>query len=213
MTFMCGKRLNSWKTIWALVRILRIFSRSAVLRCSRSGSAATLTPSTSTVPAVGSSRKLMQRSNVLLPEPDRPIRQIVSRGYTSSEQPRRTWLWWKYFSSAAHRDDGHRAGRCQGSGRRIGVRADGCRAHWGPRSCRSSVAVSGGHPLLEACLEVRQDQRQAPVDEGCDDDRLEALTGRPSGGLGAPQQLLDADDRDERGVLRHRDEVVAHRRA
>ena len=33
-----------------------------------------------TAPAVGSSRKLRQRRSVLLPDPERPMRQIVSRG-------------------------------------------------------------------------------------------------------------------------------------
>ena len=37
-------------------------------------------PSTSTAPTVGSSRKFVQRRSVLLPDPDRPMRQIVSPG-------------------------------------------------------------------------------------------------------------------------------------
>jgi hypothetical protein len=76
---MCGKRLNSWKTIWARSRICRICSRCVPDRA-WSGSAATRTPSISTAPAVGSSRKLAQRRSVLLSEPERPIRQMVSLG-------------------------------------------------------------------------------------------------------------------------------------
>ena len=79
MTFRCGNRLNSWNTIWARSRICRICSRCCLLRAC-SGSASTVNPSTSTEPTVGSSRKLMHRSSVLLPEPDLPIRQIVSLG-------------------------------------------------------------------------------------------------------------------------------------
>src|SRR5688572_8775012 len=44
-----------------------------------------LIPSTSMVPNEGSSRKLIQRSNVLLPEPLRPMIQMTSRGATSTE--------------------------------------------------------------------------------------------------------------------------------
>ena len=79
MTRRCGNRLNSWKTIWAPSRIWRICSRWVRLRAF-SGSASTRLPPTSTEPMVGSSRKLMHRSSVLLPDPDFPIRQMVSRG-------------------------------------------------------------------------------------------------------------------------------------
>ena len=79
MTVMCGNRLNSWKTIWADIRICRMFSRCSRLRL-LSGSASSRKPPTSTTPTVGSSRKFVQRRSVDLPVPDRPIRQIVSRG-------------------------------------------------------------------------------------------------------------------------------------
>src|SRR5512135_2456519 len=42
------------------------------------------------VPADGSSRKLMQRSSVLLPEPLRPMMQTTSRGITSRHMSLRT---------------------------------------------------------------------------------------------------------------------------
>jgi hypothetical protein len=44
------------------------------------GDAATATPSMSTMPALGSSRKFRHRRNVLLPEPERPRIAIVSPG-------------------------------------------------------------------------------------------------------------------------------------
>ena len=62
------------------------------------GMAATRWTSIVTAPALGSSRKLRQRRNVLLPDPDRPRMAIVSRGQTVIEQPRSTWLVPKYFS-------------------------------------------------------------------------------------------------------------------
>ena len=79
MTVMCGNRLKSWKTIWADSRIWRICSRCSRLRL-LSGSASSRTPPTSTVPAVGSSRKFVQRRRVDLPLPERPMMQIVSFG-------------------------------------------------------------------------------------------------------------------------------------
>ena len=80
ITDRCGNRLNSWNTIWARSRIWRICSRwSPVARVERvarrRGSRRRRRR-----PAVGSSRKLRQRRNVLLPDPERPMRQIVSRG-------------------------------------------------------------------------------------------------------------------------------------
>ena len=79
ITFRCGNRLNSWNTIWARSRIWRICSRWARLRA-WSGSALTCRPSISISPTVGSSRKFMHRSSVLLPLPDLPMTHTVSRG-------------------------------------------------------------------------------------------------------------------------------------
>ena len=76
---MWGNRLNSWNTIWACRRIWRISSRWRRVRVA-SGDASTRMLATSTVPTVGSSRKFMQRRSVLLPDPDRPMMQTVSRG-------------------------------------------------------------------------------------------------------------------------------------
>src|SRR5437867_3161910 len=47
-------------------------------------------PSTRTVPRVGSSRRVMQRSSVLLPDPDGPITMITSPGRTRRFSPLRT---------------------------------------------------------------------------------------------------------------------------
>src|SRR3989304_2446770 len=45
----------------------------------------TLSPSTSMIPAEGSSRKFVQRNKVLFPEPLRPMIQTTSRGSTSRD--------------------------------------------------------------------------------------------------------------------------------
>ena len=76
-TLMCGKRLNSWNTMPARIRIWRICSRWALLRA-WSGSDTTRTPSISMVPADGSSRKFTQRRNVVFPLPERPMSMTAS---------------------------------------------------------------------------------------------------------------------------------------
>ena len=94
---MCGKRLKSWKSMPARRRIWRICSWCFRLRA-WSGSASSSRPSISTDPTVGSSRKLMQRSRVVLPLPERPMIMTASRCRTSRSTPRSTWLSPKYFS-------------------------------------------------------------------------------------------------------------------
>ena len=54
----------------------------------------------------------MHRSNVVLPEPDRPMTMTASRWRTSRSTPRSTWLEPKYFSSAIHPHD--RLAECDG---------------------------------------------------------------------------------------------------
>src|SRR3990170_646746 len=72
-----GKRLNCWNTI-------PIRARTA--STSISGSVMSM-PSISTLPAVGTSRRLMQRSNVDLPDPDGPITQTTSPVSTRKSIP------------------------------------------------------------------------------------------------------------------------------
>ena len=62
---------------------LEVFPRETICLIGKSGSGkSTLLRCINFLeePTVGSSRKLMQRRRVHLPEPDLPIRQIVSRG-------------------------------------------------------------------------------------------------------------------------------------
>ena len=66
----CGNRLKLWNTIPVSRRI------SWMLRMSRVSS----TPSTTMRPASCSSRRLMQRIIVDLPDPDGPITTTTSRG-------------------------------------------------------------------------------------------------------------------------------------
>ena len=92
-TFMCDHRLKCWNTIDSLVR----------MRCNCFGSdtrsapflpvcVRTSSPSTKMRPEFGCSRKLMQRSIVLLPEPDEPMTLITSPALAFSDTPLRTSL-------------------------------------------------------------------------------------------------------------------------
>ncbi len=74
---MCGYRLKVWKTIPISLRTVLMFVRGEV----------TSTPSSTTRPPVGSSRRLMQRRKVLLPAPEGPMMKITSRGCTSRSTP------------------------------------------------------------------------------------------------------------------------------
>ena len=63
-----------------------MWSRCILVRCPPTNRM----PSTSMVPDDGSSRKLMHRSNVLLPDPDRPKMTTTSPLCTSMLMPFRT---------------------------------------------------------------------------------------------------------------------------
>ena len=86
---MCGKRLKSWKTMPAWRRRLRSSSLCFRLRAC-SGSASTSMSPMRMVPTVGSSRKLRQRSMVVLPLPERPMSMTVSCWRTTRSTPRST---------------------------------------------------------------------------------------------------------------------------
>ena len=80
MTRRCGNRLNSWNTIWApQADLADLLAVGAVAGVERVGVDPDPVRPRSR-PIVGSSRKLMHRRSVLLPDPDLPMRQIVSLG-------------------------------------------------------------------------------------------------------------------------------------
>src|SRR5918998_330081 len=146
-------------------------------------------PSTSTLPEVGSSRRLMHRSSVLLPEPERPKMTTTSPGATSRLTPLRT-----SFTPNTLR-----------TSRRLTI---GLLV-----SMRTTVPhVALPEPLLEPALEVGEDARQDPVDKGSNHERLQVLEVLAAN-LGGPEKdLLDPDDADQGGVFDHGDELVARRR-
>ncbi|CAJ5276794.1 Uncharacterised protein [Burkholderia pseudomallei] len=90
---MCAHRLKCWNTIASFVRTRRSCFESAALSAPvLSCAVRTSSPSTKMRPALGCSRKLMQRSIVLLPEPDEPITLITSPAFARSETPFKTSL-------------------------------------------------------------------------------------------------------------------------
>ena len=82
-TLRCGKRLKLWNTMPTCCRSLR---RSVA------GSFTTV-PSKATLPPWIGSRPLMQRSIVLLPEPERPMMAMISPFSTESDTPFSTVFW------------------------------------------------------------------------------------------------------------------------
>ena len=173
-----------------------------VLACS--GSASTRSPSISTAPMVGSSRKLMQRRSVVLPVPDRPMSITASRRRTSR-------------SIAAQDVVARRStSRCP---RRSTITSPRCAGGFGARAasawCWRCVGRIGRHRsdlaqrALQPLLEVAEDDGQHPVDERRDEEGLEAAAVARADGPRPQQQLLDRDDRDQRAVLDHGDELVA----
>jgi hypothetical protein len=81
-------RLKCWNTIDSRVRICCSWCASFTTRSPwRLRTSATSLPATRMRPAVGHSRKLMQRSQVLLPEPDEPMMLITSPEFAVSETP------------------------------------------------------------------------------------------------------------------------------
>src|SRR5688572_26675613 len=97
-------------------------------------------PSTSMEPKDGSSRKLMQRSSVLLPDPLRPMMQTTSRAATSTETCFKTCRRPKYFS-------------------RFDILTIG-----------AISAVSPGKACLDNPLNVRQNDGHHPIKYGSDDE-------------------------------------------
>ena len=80
-TVRCGKRLNCWNTMPTSRRTLSICFKSPVNSM----------PSTTMVPFWCSSRRLMQRMSVDLPDPEGPQMTIRSARLTVRSMSRRTW--------------------------------------------------------------------------------------------------------------------------
>ncbi len=86
-------RLKCWNTIVSRVRTrCNCLVSAAFSAPPLSFAVRTSSPSTKMRPAFGCSRKLMQRSKVLLPEPDEPMMLITSPAFAFSDTPLSTSL-------------------------------------------------------------------------------------------------------------------------
>src|SRR6516225_8955675 len=90
-TVRCDQRLKLWNTMPSSERMRSTCRRSAgSARPSRRRRILIVSPATVTTPESGVSSRLMQRRNVLLPEPDEPRIEITSPSLAVSEIPFRT---------------------------------------------------------------------------------------------------------------------------
>src|SRR3712207_6635332 len=152
-------------------------------------------PSTSTLPEVGASRKLMHRSSVLLPEPERPKITTHSPSPTSRFTPFKT----SFSPNTLRTSRSLTTGRTPAFSLLV--------------SMRTTVPhVAFRESPLESCLGVREEVRERPVDKGCDHQRLQVLEVLAPDLRRAEEQFLGADDTNERRVLDHGCELVARRR-
>src|SRR2546427_737169 len=104
--------------------------------------------------------------------------------------------------------------------RRCGNRLNSWNTIWARiRSCRicsrcwrwrwSWPSVALRRALFQALLEEREEDGQDPVHDRRAEQCLEAREVGRADGAGPPEQLLQRDERHERAVLDHRDELVA----
>jgi len=89
-TVMWDQRLKVWKTMPSRARMRSTWCLSAGTRPRRVVEKAMGSPATVIPPSSGTSSRLRQRRNVLLPEPDEPMIAITSPVRASSEMPRST---------------------------------------------------------------------------------------------------------------------------
>src|SRR4030095_5924138 len=143
----------------------------------------TFRPSTSIDPKEGSSRKLIHRNSVLLPEPLRPIIHTTSRGATSTEICFSTCKRPKYLS-------------------RLEIRTMG-----------TILSVSFSETAFDDPLNVGQDDRHHPVKDGSNDQGFQVVKLSSSNPCGAPHHFVNKTScRNKSGVLGNRDKIIADRR-
>src|SRR5215212_7044119 len=177
----CGNRLNAWKT-------MPILRRTASM--STSGSVTSIPP-TKTFPEVGSSRRLMQRSRVDLPDPDGPMTQTTSPPSTRTSMPRRTsrrpkYLWRSWTSMAA-----------------------------APAVWVLTLSPGLGRLGLEAADHVAERHRDEQVAQPGDEDggHADVLVQGVAAELGQlPVLQGEAEQVDQRGVLGQQDQLIGQRR-
>src|SRR5580704_13371880 len=186
----CGKRLNDWNTMPTSRRIASMFLTSLV----------SVTPSTTMSPAWCSSRRLMQRIKVDLPEPEGPQITIFSPSLTSRLMSLSTWNWPNHLlTPVSVITDGALLRSC------ATLAAIGAFS-WPPLAARSLVELD-----LEILAVARHRETEAEIDEGGEQVDLAGEAG-PGGVderlVGAVQEVEDADDQHQRRVLEEANEGV-----
>src|SRR5260370_24072931 len=186
----CGKRLNDWNPMPTSRRIASMFLTSLV----------SVTPSTTMSPAWCSSRRLMQRIKVDLPEPEGPQITIFSPSLTSRLMSLSTWNWPNHLlTPVSVITDGALLRSCATLAAIVAF-------SWPPLAARSSVELD-----LEILAVARHREAEAEIDEGGEQVDL-AREARPVGVderlVGAVEEVEDADDQHQRGVLEEADEGV-----
>src|SRR5215813_3130786 len=191
----CGKRLNDWNTMPTSRRMASMFLTSLE----------SVTPSTTMVPAWCSSSRLMQRMRVDLPEPDGPQITIFSPSLTSRLMSVSTWNWPNHLLTPV---------RVITDGAPLRSRAAALVA-MNLISLRALAARSLVELELEILAVARHREAEAEIDEGGEDGDL-AREARPVGIdqrlVGGVEEVEDADDQHQRGVLEEADEGVDQRR-
>src|SRR5918998_4791533 len=147
-------------------------------------------PSTSTLPAVGSSRKLMHLRSVLFPDPERPKTTTTSPSAMSRSMPFKT-----SFSPNTLR----RPRRLTMEGASVPMRA------------AAFPHVALGQSPLQASLEVGEDAGEYPVDDRRHHQHLQVLEVLAADLQSPEEQLLSADEADQGGVFHHGDDFVGSR--
>src|SRR5262245_60255558 len=182
-TVRCGNRLKRWNTMAVLARascVMRSRSRFAGI-AAPGGRENTSRPSISIRPLSGISSRFMQRNSVLLPEPLGPMMAITSPRPTSTSTPHSARWEPKLFVTPRSRTIG---------------------------ATRSGITTRG------QAFEMADDKRAwiAQNEVECRDHQIDVHGPESDGNtqLRSPHQLDHRDRRDERGVLQHRDEVIAH---
>src|SRR5690606_20490455 len=89
---------------------------------------------------------------------------------------------------------------------------DGTSGTPSPSPAGMSTDIEAAEAFLDAGLGVFQADRQDPVDHRGGDQHLDMAELGLALGAGEIHDFPDADDGDERGILQHRDELVAGRR-
>src|SRR3954452_11699863 len=190
-TVRCGNRLKCWNTMPTSRRTSSIFFRSL----------ASSVPSTMMRPCWCSSRRLMQRIMVDLPDPDGPQITMRSLLVTRRLMSRSTWKS-PYHLCTPIRSTATSVLR--GVGLRPGIAAV-CGA-----ILFSSGSVAGGEPGLDEARITRHAVAEDQIEHRCEDIAGGAGYRCYPGWIAARrvdgrQEIEDADDEDERGVLEQAD--------